>query len=159
MEQSASRERIIEIKAMRAGNPRATYSRIIEQIKEDGQEAGISVGLSSLRRVCAKGSEANASSFSFDNILTPIYNALKHLQEIDNPNMPGSELLDSLKSMIHIQDEEIALLHESREQQQSFIALLLDQLEKKDRRMDEKDEIIRRFMAGELTVSKADSAR
>lgn len=156
MEQSASRERIIEIKAMRAANPRATYSRIIEQIKEDGQEAGISVGLSSLRRVCAKGSEANASSFSFDNILTPIYNALKHLQEIDNPNMPGSELLDSLKSMIHIQDEEIALLHESREQQQSFIALLLDQLEKKDRRMDEKDEIIRHFMAGELTVRRSE---
>ena len=156
MEQSASRERIIEIKAMRAANPRATYSRIIEQIKEDGQEAGISVGLSSLRRVCAKCSEANASSFSFDNILTPIYNTLKHLQEIDNPNMPGSELLDSLKSMIHIQDEEIALLHESREQQQSFIALLLDQLEKKDRRMDEKDEIIRRFMAGELTVRRSE---
>ena len=73
--------------------------------------------------------------------------------------IPTEEVTEPLATEPQLQDEEIALLHESREQQQSFIALLLDQLEKKDRRMDEKDEIIRRFMVGELTVSKADSAR
>ena len=62
------------------------------------------------------------------------------------PDSPYSKEIDGLKAVIHVQNEEIARLHEIKEHLESRITFLLEQIERKDRRMDEKDEIIRRLM-------------
>lgn len=142
MERTESQRIISEIKALKKSNKLASYHRIIEQVESDGG----TVSLSTLRRICAEGSEANASSFTHDTILVPVRDALKKLQAKDLPNMPDADVVDALKAVIHVQDEEIANLHDMRDHLEKRIAFLLEQIERKDRRMDEKDEIIRRLM-------------
>ena len=109
-------------------------------------EDGGQVSLSTLRRICAEGSEASAQSFSHDTILVPVRDALKKLQAKDLPNMPDADVIDAMKAVIHVQDEEIANLHDMRDHLEKRIAFLLEQIERKDRRMDEKDEIIKKLM-------------
>lgn len=142
MERTLSQQIITEIKTLKKSNPLATYPRIIEQVEADGN----TVSLSTLRRICAEGSEANAQSFSHDTILVPVRDALKRLQARDLPNMPDADIVDALKAVIHVQDEEIASLHDMRDHLEKRIAFLLEQIEKKDRRMDEKDAIIAKLM-------------
>jgi hypothetical protein len=142
MERTESQRIIAEIKALKKSNKLASYHRIIEQVESDGGQ----VSLSTLRRICSEGSEANASSFTHDTILVPVRDALKKLQAKDLPNMPDADVVDALKAVIHVQDEEIANLHDMRDHLEKRIAFLLEQIERKDRRMDEKDEIIRRLM-------------
>ena len=140
-----ARTAIMEIKELRRANPRATYARIIEEV--ESAEDGESVSLSSLRRVCAEGSEASAGNFSYEHTLIPIREALKRLQMKDLSGVAGADVVDALKSMIHIQDEEIASLHTYKDHLETRIEFLLSQIEKKDRRMDEKDEMIRQLLA------------
>ena len=129
---------------MRRANPKATYARIIEEVEAaDGED---SVSLSTLRRICADGSEASAGSFNYERILIPVRDALKRLQMKDLSGVAGADVVDALKSMIHIQDEEIASLHAYKDHLESRIEFLLEQIKLKDRRMDEKDEIIKRLM-------------
>lgn len=142
VERTESQRIIAEIKTLKKANKLATYPRIIEQVLEDGGQ----VSLSTLRRICAEGSEASAQSFSHDTILVPVRDALKKLQAKDLPNMPDADVIDAMKAVIHVQDEEIANLHDMRDHLEKRIAFLLEQIERKDRRMDEKDEIIKKLM-------------
>ena len=139
-----ARTAIMEIKELRRANPKATYARIIEEVETADDDK--SVSLSTLRRICADGSEANAGSFNYEHILIPVRDALKRLQMKDISGIAGADVVDALKSMIHIQDEEIASLHAYKDHLEERITFLLDQIRLKDRRMDEKDEIIKRLM-------------
>ena len=139
-----ARTAIMEIKELKRANPKATYARIIEDV--DAADGDESVSLSTLRRICADGSEATAGSFNYEHILIPVRDALKRLQMKDLSAVPGADVVDMLKSMIHIQDEEIASLHAYKDHLEERIVFLLDQIRLKDRRMDEKDEIIKRLM-------------
>lgn len=139
-----ARTAITEIKELKRTNPKATYARIIEEVEAaDGDD---SVSLSTLRRICADGSEASAGSFNYEHILIPVRDALKRLQMKDLSGIAGADVVDALKSMIHIQDEEIASLHAYKDHLEARIEFLLEQIRLKDRRMDEKDEIIKRLM-------------
>jgi len=139
-----ARTAIMEIKELRRANPKATYARIIEEVEAaDGDD---SVSLSTLRRICADGSEATAGSFNYERILIPVRDALKRLQMKDLSGVAGADVVDALKSMIHIQDEEIASLHAYKDHLEARIEFLLKQIELKDRRMDEKDAIIAKLM-------------
>lgn len=139
-----ARTAIMEIKELRRANPKATYARIIEEVEAaDGED---SVSLSTLRRICADGSEATAGSFNYERILIPVRDALKRLQMKDVSGVAGADVVDALKSMIHIQDEEIASLHAYKDHLEARIEFLLKQIELKDRRMDEKDAIIAKLM-------------
>ena len=139
-----ARNAIREIKELKKANPKATYARIIEEVQAaEGEE---SVSLSTLRRIMAEGSESSAGSFNYEHILVPVRDALKRLQMSDLSGVAGADVVDALKSMIHIQDEEIASLHAYKEHLEARIEFLLSQIEKKDRRMDEKDEIIKKLM-------------
>ena len=139
-----ARNAIREIKELKKANPKATYARIIEEVQAaEGEE---SVSLSTLRRIMAEGSESSAGSFNYEHILVPVRDALKRLQMNDLSGVAGADVVDALKSMIHIQDEEIASLHAYKEHLEARIEFLLSQIEKKDRRMDEKDEIIKKLM-------------
>ena len=120
-----------------------TYPRIIEHMEANGKY----VSLSTLRRVFADGSELNANSFSYENTLLPIAEVLLNAEDVPTPtDSPYAKEIDALKAVIHCQNEEMVKLQDLKEHLESRVTFLLEQIEKKDRRMDEKDEIIRKLM-------------
>lgn len=142
MEYTKSQELIRRLKEVKALNE-ITFPRIIDRIEKNGK----TVSLTTLRRVFADGSENNANAFNYELTLLPIAEALLDVEDVPTPeNSPYSKEIDGLKAVIHTQNEEIARLHELKEHLEGRITFLLEQIEKKDRRMDEKDDIIRRLM-------------
>ncbi len=142
MELTRSQELIKQLKEVKAKNE-ITYPRIMERLEKTGKY----VSLTTLRRVFADGSEMNANNFSYENTLMPIAEVLLNVEDVPTPdNSPYAKEIDGLKAVIHVQNEELARLHEMKEHLEGRIAFLLEQIERKDRRMDEKDEMIRRLM-------------
>ena len=142
MELTKSQELIRQLKDAKERNE-MTYPRIMDRIEENGKF----VSLTTLRRVFAAGSEENASSFNYETTLLPIAEVLLDVEDVPtNDRSPYAQEIDGLKAVIHVQNEEIARLHEMKEHLESRITFLLEQIEKKDRRMDEKDEIIHKLM-------------
>lgn len=115
-----------------------TFPRLMEMLEKNGR----SVSLTTLRRVFADGSEWN-DSFNYESTLLPLAEVLINSVDIPIPaDSPYATEIEGLKSVIHVQNEEIARLHEIKEHLESRITFLLGQIEKKDRRMDEKDQMI-----------------
>lgn len=141
MELTRSQELIKTLKEIKAKNE-MTYPRIMERMEKNGKV----VSLTTLRRVFADGSEQNADAFNYETTLMPIAEVLLNAEDIPTPDSPFAAEIDGLKAVIHCQNEEIARLHDMKEHLEDRIHFLLEQIEKKDRRMDEKDEIIRRLM-------------
>lgn len=142
MEHTRSQELIRQLKEIKAANE-ITYPRILDRMERNGKV----VSLTTLRRVFADGSEKNAESFSYENTLLPIAEALLEPEDVPTlADSPYAKEIDGLKAVLHVQNEEIARLHEMKEHLEGRITFLLEQIEKKDRRMDEKDEIIRKLM-------------
>lgn len=142
MELTRSQELIRQLKEIKERNE-ITYPRIMDRMEKNGKF----VSLTTLRRVFADGSEANANNFNYENTLLPIAEALLNVEDLPTPaDSPHAKEIDALKSVIHVQNEEIARLHELKEHLEARIVFLLEQIEKKDRRMDEKDEMIQRLM-------------
>lgn len=142
MEHTKAADLIKQLKQIKVENE-ITYPRILDRMEKNGKV----VSLTTLRRVFADGSEKIADSFSYENTLMPIAEVLLNAEDVPTPtNSPFAAEIDGLKAVIHVQNEEIARLHEIKEHLEGRITFLLEQIEKKDRRMDEKDEIIRRLM-------------
>ena len=142
MEHTKAYELIKQRKDVKAKNE-ITYPRIMERMEKNGKF----VSLTTLWRVFADGSENSANSFSYENTLLPIAEALLEVEDVPtDANSPYAKEIDGLKAVIHVQNEETARLHEMKEHLESRITFLLEQIEKKDRRMDEKDEMICRLM-------------
>ena len=143
MEITRSQELIKQLKEIKEKNE-ITYPRILERMEKNGKF----VSLTTLRRVFADGSERNADSFNYENTLLPIAEVLLNVEDVPTEaNSPFAKEIDALKAVIHVQNEEIARLHDMKEHLESRITFLLEQIEKKDSRMDEKDDIIRKLMA------------
>ena len=142
MELTRSQELIRQLKEVKKKNE-ITYPRIMERMEKNGKF----VSLTTLRRVFADGSERNADSFNYENTLLPIAEVLLNVEDVPTEaSSPYAKEIDALKAVIHVQNEEIARLHDMKEHLESRITFLLEQIEKKDRRMDEKDDIIRKLM-------------
>lgn len=142
MELTRAQELIRQLKEIKTKNE-ITYPRIMERMEKNGKV----VSLTTLRRVFADGSEMNADAFNYETTLMPIAEVLLNAEDVPTPpNSPCAAEIDGLKAVIHVQNEEIARLHEMKEHLEERITFLLEQIEKKDRRMDEKDEIIRKLM-------------
>lgn len=138
VELTKSQELIKQLKEIKERDE-ITYPRILDRMEKNGKV----VSLSTLRRVFADGSENNASVFNYEATLLPIAEALLNVEDLPTPaNSPYAKELDGLKSVIHLQNEEIARLHELKEHLESRVTFLLAQIEKKDERMDRKDRII-----------------
>lgn len=119
-----------------------TFPRLMEMLEKNGK----SVSLTTLRRVFADGSEWN-DSFNYESTLLPIAEVLINNVDIPIPSdSPYATEIEGLKSVIHVQNEEIARLHELKEHLEARVTFLLEQIEKKDRRMDEKDNMIHDIM-------------
>lgn len=142
MEHTKAQELIRQLKEVKERNE-ITYPRILERMEKNGKF----VSLTTLRRVFAAGSENSADSFNYENTLLPIAEVLLNVEDVPTmPDSPYAQEIDGLKAVIHVQNEEIARLHEMKEHLERRITFLLDQIEIKDRRMDEKDSIIKRLM-------------
>lgn len=142
MEQTNKQELIKQLKEAK-NRLEYTYPRIIDEMEKSGKF----VSLSTLRRVFADGSEMNAASFSYENTLLPIAEVLLRAEDVPTPqDSPFAKEIDALKAVIHVQNEELARMHELKEHLEERITFLLDQIEKKDRRMDEKEATIQRLM-------------
>lgn len=128
-----------------------TLPRIEEEILKHGK----SVSPSTLKRVFKDGSEENAGSFSFDHTLRPIAEVLLQAAEVPTPEgSPYSVEIELLKAELRVQTERAESLLDRNEILEKRVDFLLTQIEKKDRRMDEKDEMIRRLMDQCLPVKK-----
>ena len=142
MELTRAQELIKQLKEIKAKNE-ITYPRILERMDKNGKV----VSLTTLRRVFADGSELNADAFNYETTLMPIAEVLLNAEDVPTPeDSPYAKEIDALKGVIHVQNEEIARLHDLKEHLESRITFLIEQIAKKDRRMDEKDEIIRKLM-------------
>lgn len=138
-------DKIREIKAIKE-NLKLTYMNILAEMAAlDPTHPG---ALSTLRRVYATSSEKKASSFNYEEILLPIYNAVKSLEKKGKPKEedPFETELRGYQAVIACQNEELDRLYEAKEMLENRITFLLDQIALKDKRMDAKDEIIRQLM-------------
>ena len=128
MERKPAKDLILELKEAKTNNE-VTYPRIMERIEANGKY----VSLTTLRRVFAEGSELNASSFSYENTLMPIADALLPVE--DTPTLldnPYAKEIAGLKAVIRTQNEEIAHLYELKQHLDDRITFLLNQIVKKD---------------------------
>ena len=142
MERTRAQELIKQLKEVKEKNE-ITYPRIMDRLEKNGKF----VSLTTLRRVFAAGSEDSASNFNYETTLLPIAEVLLDSEDVPtSPDSPNAKEIDALKAVIRVQNEEIARLHEMKEHLESRITFLLEQIEKKDRRMDEKDEMIKTLL-------------
>ena len=142
MELSSKQELIRQLKERKIKDE-ITFPRILERMEKNGKF----VSLTTLRRVFADGSEANAASFNYETTLLPIAEALLDVEDVPTAaDNPYAKEIDALKAVLHVQNEEIARLHEIKEHLEDRITFLISQIELKDKRMDQKDEIIKKLM-------------
>lgn len=157
MEITATREIITQLKHVKS-----EYELTIPRIKEMLEKNGDFLSLSTLRRVFAEHSEDDAS-FSYERTLAPIARALlfQDQETVDAADEDEaavmSDRLEGLKHVILLKNEQLAEANAKIEELKSTIndlraeydlrlRFLRDQIELKDKRMDEKDVIILRLM-------------
>lgn len=128
MERKPAKELIIELKRAKSDGE-ITYPRIMERIEANGNY----VSLTTLRRVFAEGSELNASSFSYENTLMPIADAILPVEDTPTPmDNPFAKEIAGLKAVIRTQNEEISHLYDLKEHLDDRITFLLNQIASKD---------------------------
>ena len=150
MEQQRPQDLIVEVKSLRV-KYHISFPRILAKMEE--QKSGGS--LSTLRRVFADNSEKAAATFGYETILLPIRDAVRAIvKEIEaKGDNPAASEIEALQAVIHCQNEEINRISDMNGILENRISFLLEQIEKKDRRMDEKDDIINRLL-DQLLVCK-----
>ena len=153
MELTATKEIIVQLKAVKK-----EYELTIPRIKDMLEKNGDYIALSTLRRVFAEGSEDN-DSFSYDRTISPIARALLFQDNGEEAQDAAAmdDRIEGLRSVILLKNEQITMLTDQiealKKQLNDFRAeydlrlrFLRDQIELKDKRMDEKDQIIKRLM-------------
>lgn len=145
MDLTSTQEVILKLKAIKKENE-LTLPRIMDMIESNGDY----LSMTTLRRVFAVNSEQD-DSFSYDKTIRPIARALLFQEEDQETQSSSSAIeIEGLKAIIRLKNEEIDHLHEQieliKEERDQRISFLLDQIGKKDKRMDEKDGIIHKLM-------------
>lgn len=140
MELTRSQELVKQLKEIKENNE-ITFPRIIDLMEANGRV----VSLSTLRRVFANGSDPN--SFSYENTLLPIADVLLHVEDntvnLDPVTAKYEKEIDGLKAVIACQNEELSQLYQTKDFLQERIRFMQEQINIKDRRIDEKEETIR----------------
>lgn len=148
--ESNALEKIKEMKEIKA-KTKITYIDIMEEMQEIDESSMVS--LSTLRRIFRDGSEMKAKSFNYEEILIPVYNAVKALELIPKPESLHDKELDGYKAVIRVQNEELDRLLELKEHLDSRVDFLVAQITKKDELINylveqqkAKDEVIHKLM-------------
>ena len=140
-----TQEVILRLKAIKKENE-LTLPRIMDMIEANGDY----LSMTTLRRVFAASSEQD-DSFSYDKTIRPIARALLFQDEYDGKESVSPSMeIEGLKAVIRLKNEEIDLMKEQIEAIKGVyerrVAFLLDQIDKKDKRMDEKDKLIQKLI-------------
>ena len=142
MELQTQRELILQLKKAK-DERQYTIQRLLEEILINGD----SVSEASLKRVFKPGSEDESKTFNMEHTLLPIAKILLKPEEAPVPlDSPYASEIVLLKAELRVQAETVESLRSRNELLENRVTFLLEQIEKKDRRMDEKDEIIRKLM-------------
>ena len=111
-----------------------TYPRLLDMLEANGTP----LGLTTLRRVFADGSEKN-DSFNYSTTIQPL-EAILLQDDIPEPESnPYAKELEGFKAVIHTQNEELVRLYKMTEHLEDRIKFLVEQINKKD-------DIIQRLM-------------
>lgn len=144
MELKKARDLIIALKKSKA-ELEYTIPRIEEEIRRHGK----SVSISTLKRVFKEGSEdENADSFSYEHTLLPIAEVLLDAEDIPTAEgSPYSLEIELLKADLRVQEERVESLLARNKILEDRVTFMQAQIERKDRRIDEREDIIRKVMA------------
>ena len=126
-------EIIREMKAIKQ-KYKLSYMDIMEKMAEIDESTMVS--LSTLRRMFRDGSELKANSFNFEEILMPVYDAVKALDKNPPEKTEFDRELDGYKAVIRVQNEELDRLLELKEHLDERVEFLVKQIEKKDKLID-----------------------
>lgn len=148
MELNGTQEIIVKLKAVKDKDKLS-----IPAIKDKVDATGAYLSLTTLRRVFAEGSETE-DSFSYENTLRPIAQALLIDDETDEADRARIELYEAV---INHKDEVIESLrrqvetlrneHDTRcKECEGRMDFLMHQIDLKDARMERKDKIIDKLM-------------
>ena len=95
------------------------------------EAAGTPLGLTTLRRVFADGSEKN-DSFNYASTIAPL-EAILLVEDIPEPESnPYAKELEGFKAVIHSQNEELVRMYEMNKHLEDRIEFLVGQINKKD---------------------------
>ena len=117
---------ITELKKAKA-EKEITYPRLLDML----EAAGTPLGLTTLRRVFADGSEKN-DSFNYASTISPL-EAILLVEDIPEPESnPYAKELEGFKAVIHSQNEELVRMYEMNKHLEDRIEFLVGQINKKD---------------------------
>lgn len=125
MELTESQKLVKTLKEIKEQNE-ITFPRILELMEANGK----TVSMSTLRRVFSNGSDPN--SFSYENTLLPIKDALESIDSGEIMYAARSKEIEGLKAVIACQNEELAQLYQTKEFLQDRVRFMQDQIAVKD---------------------------
>lgn len=141
--ETEAQKKIKEMKAIKE-EYKITYDDImVEMEKLDSSKV---VSLSTLRRIFRDGSEQKASSFNYEEIILPAYNAVKALDKKPSPSSPFELELQGYKNVIRVQNEELDRLLELKEHLDSRVDFLVERINFLTEQVKQKDELITKLM-------------
>lgn len=142
MEFQSSRDLIT---ALKKAKKEGDYT--IPRIEEEIRRLGKSVSMSTLKRVFKEGSE-DGGNFDVEYTLLPIAEVLMPQEDIPVPEgAPFSVELELMRAELRVQVERVESLQARNKILEARVTFMQEQIERKDRRMDEREEIIRKVMA------------
>ena len=104
-----------------------TYPRLLDMLEANKTP----LGLTTLRRVFADGSEKN-DSFNYATTIAPL-EAILLQEDIPEPESnPYAKELEGFKAVIHSQNEELVRMYEMTKHLEDRIEFLVGQINKKD---------------------------
>ena len=143
MEYQSTRDTIIALKAAKK-DLEYTLPRIEEELLRRGK----SVSPSTLKRVFKEGSEDNGAGFNVDHTLRPLVELLLEEEDRTVPeDAPPSIELELMRAELRVQVMRVEALEARNRLLEDRVTFLLSQIERKDRRIDEREDIIRKVMA------------
>ena len=149
MEQKSQRERII---ALKKAKEERQYT--IQRIKDEVLRNGDSISESTLKREFAPGSENDTKEFS-DYSLIVVEKVLLQPEELPVPDeSPYASEIGLLQAELRVQSIRVESLLEHNKFLEDRIDFLMEQIKIKDRRMDEREQVLNKLMTERDTLRK-----
>lgn len=143
MELQNQREVILELKKAKEDR-QYTIQRMLDEILMNGD----SVSETTLKRVFRPGSEDDSKTFNMEHTLLPIRRVLIKPESVQAPEDPyHTNEIGLLKAELRIQAERVENLRDRNMILEKRVDFMQRQIEIKDRRLDEREDVLRKVMA------------
>lgn len=143
MELQNQRELILELKKAKEDR-QYTIQRMLDEILLNGD----SVSETTLKRVFRPGSEDDSKTFNTEHTILPIAKVLLKPEKVPVPeDSPHSSEIVLLKAELRVQAERVENLRDRNMILEKRVDFMQNQIEIKDRRLDEREAVLRKVMA------------